>query len=245
MLNGKPCTTYQRLQARLRAEHGIQVSIGSIFNAMHELGISRKRVVTRKIYGTLARIEEERESFRRVFDTDVYRTAISIDETHFYSHPCPRYGYSRKGKRILRHSRNSGTNYSCLAAMDCHGLLGYAVQEGSVNGERFSEFLRRLGVRERSLILDNARIHHCHLAQDAMNELGCKANFIPPYTPEYNPIELMFSQVKAADFRSVYTDGNQPRNAIDAAFSQVSPENCRNYFAFVRGRLWGTITDLG
>lgn len=61
----------------------------------------------------------------------------------------------------------------------------------------------------------------------------------PPYTPEYNPIELMFAQVKAAYFRSMYETGTRPRDAIDAAFAVVSSKHCRNYFEFVEGESTG------
>lgn len=180
LIEAEPCTTYQILQARLREAHGIKLSVGSIFNAMRELGISRKRVVSRKIYGTLARTEAKREVFRQAFDRRNFQTAVSIDETHFYAQPTPRYGYSHQGKRILKHVRNSGTNHSCVAAMDRNGLIGYTVHEGSIDGTRFAEFLHRVDLKDRPVVLDNASIHRSHVARTAIDKLGCRTNFIPP-----------------------------------------------------------------
>ena len=71
--------------------------------------------------------------------------------------------------------------------------------EGSVNGERFENFVRSClnWVNKHSVvILDNASIHHVDGVVDLIeNQVGAKLLFLPPYSPDLNPLEEIFSQV--------------------------------------------------
>lgn len=130
MVERKPFMTYHQMRQEMIVRYRVKVSIGTLFNALRQLKISRKKVVERKIYGSLERILEKREQFCRDFIPSVFNRALSIDETHFYSHSAPRYGYSKVGKRILRHCKNTNENYSCVMAMDSRRIVGWKIYKG-------------------------------------------------------------------------------------------------------------------
>jgi transposase len=87
-------------------------------------------------------------------------------------------------------------------AISKEGVLHHQLTAGSVNSEVYSNFLRELlrwigsGGR-RAILMDNVSFHRSHVVNEVMRQLDFLALFIPPYSPEYNPIELAFSQIKA------------------------------------------------
>lgn len=97
MIEEKPFLTYKLLQQHLLEHDQVKTSFGTLCTALKQSKVSRKKVVARKIYGSLDRILDKREQFRRDFDASRFNQVISVDETHFYSHSSPAYGYSHVG----------------------------------------------------------------------------------------------------------------------------------------------------
>jgi transposase len=82
------------------------------------------------------------------------------------------------------------------------------------------------------LVMDNAKIHHDDEMVNVIERSGCRVLYLPPYSPDYNPIETAFSTVKIwikknRDFMEICTD---PEFAIMAACSQITPEMAKSYF---------------
>ena len=82
------------------------------------------------------------------------------------------------------------------------------------------------------LIMDNAKIHHDEEMINLIERIGCKILFLPPYSPDYNPIELAFSTLKSwlkanRDFVETYPD---PEYSMMVACSQITPDLAKSYF---------------
>ena len=82
------------------------------------------------------------------------------------------------------------------------------------------------------LVMDNAKIHHDDEMVNVIERCGCRVLYLPPYSPDLNPIETAFSTIKTwikknRDFMEVCTD---PEFAIIAACSQITPEMSKSYF---------------
>jgi len=247
LLGDDALLTYREIQARLLFEHALSISLGTLHTVLRSIRFSRKRVVARKIYGSLERIEAGREAFRAAFEEARFLDAISVDEVHFYSNADRTHGYSRCGRRILRHARAiSKGNFSCVVAMDRNGILDLElVRDGAINGEIFLSFLRRLPCRRRAVIMDNIRFHHSRMVRALLEQRGSVAEYIPSYTPEYNPIEYAFSQVKS-HYKTLRRCNREDdvEAAIRQAFEIVTPEHCANYFRFVSAEITGHTNRL-
>ena len=88
------------------------------------------------------------------------------------------------------------------------------------------------GVNPRSiLIMDNASIHHVDQVQDMLDNAGCLLWFLPAYSPDMNPMEEVFSQVKRSlqNDAAVFQARDNPRLLIYSAFMEVSAANCLAY----------------
>jgi len=106
--------------------------------------------------------------------------------------------------------------------------------DGAVDGDRFLSFLEEKVLKILKpgdfLILDNVRFHHIEAVRVTLATVGAKPLFLPPYTPELNPIEEAFSLIKGTLKRleartiSTYVD------ALEIGRALVTPEKIRGYF---------------
>ena len=153
-----------------------------------------------------------------------------------------RYGWSPKGMpcRVKLHGRKSH-RWSILPALGIGGFLYWEVYHGSFNAERFVGFIERLLPRmtpypgPRSvLLLDNASTHHSAALEPLCAAHGVRLLYLPPYSPDLNPIELSFNELKAwmrrerelsYDFTQFY------EGFIQLGVTQICPEEtARGYF---------------
>ena len=83
------------------------------------------------------------------------------------------------------------------------------------------------------IIMDNARIHHDAELIETIEALGCKVIFLPPYSPDYNPIETAFSTIKLWIKRNqIFMEScNDPIYALQVACAQITTEMAKSFFA--------------
>ena len=91
------------------------------------------------------------------------------------------------------------------------------------------------GVNPRSIVfLDNASIHHVSHAVSLIQSVGALVHFLPPYSPDLNPIEELFSKVKAvlkeSDHAIQWIGEDCATDIVQAAFSSVTPDDCVGWF---------------
>lgn len=115
----------------------------------------------------------------------------------------PRYARAMRGRRAISHAPfRRGSNISVLAALNSDGVLAWHAYDGAVDGERFLSFLvDKLLPRVRCgdvLVMDNVRFHKLEEVRRLVEAAGARLCYIPPYHPELNAAEELFSLVKGA-----------------------------------------------
>jgi transposase len=113
----------------------------------------------------------------------------------------PIFGYSPKGQRIRYHATlNSRDRHSLVCGVSTEGVEGHYIVSGSVNKVLFLDFLKNTlpNCKQTTVILDNVPFHHSNEVLKVMNDCGKKVVFVPPYSPQYNPIEHVFSSMKTS-----------------------------------------------
>jgi transposase len=82
------------------------------------------------------------------------------------------------------------------------------------------------------IIMDNAHIHHDAELIETIEALGCKVIFLPPYSPDYNPIETAFSTVKLwiKRHQEFMESCNDPIYALHAACAHITTEMAKSFF---------------
>lgn len=180
---------------------------------------------------------------RFMADILVYDPAmpIWIDETGCDRRDTIRkYGYSIRGLPLSDHRiLVRGIRYTAIPIVSVEGIHDVYLHQGTMNGDRFTRFVRNCllpvlqpfnGLNPRSVVvLDNASIHHVQQVKHLIEtQSGSKLHYLPPYSPDLNPVEGVFSQIKSI-MRSndkLFQVYSAPRALIAMAFSMVTKQDC-------------------
>lgn len=163
------------------------------------------------------------------------KDAIFIDETGCHPGMGPLRGWAPVGERLLgpESAYSGGRRLSLVAAMDVGGIRRHAIIEGGVKGTDFLEFVRHvLGPSLRPgkvVVMDNLRLHKNPEVIRFLKDRGCRVVFIPPYSPDTNPIELAFSKIKHLVRKAAATSLLSLRSAFDVACAAITARDARNY----------------
>lgn len=159
-----------------------------------------------------------------------------IDETWATTTMARRHGRARRGTRLVAavpHGHWKTT--TLLAALRHDGLTAPCVFDGAINGARFLAYVEQgLAPTLRPgdvVVMDNLKAHKVKGVRDAIEAQGARLLYLPPYSPDWNPIELAFAQFKAllrcARARSV----DLLRHTIGHILDAFSPAECAHDLA--------------
>lgn len=173
--------------------------------------------------------------FRRRARRLSQRRFIFIDESAVNTAMTRRYGRAPRGERAHDSApRNYGTHTSVIGAMGLRGLVATLTVEGAVDAEVFNAYAERvLGPRLRRgdvVVLDNLTAHHASRIEEVAEARGAQVLWLPPYSPDFSPIEQCWSKIKA------YLRGAKARTrealeeALKTALGLVTKADIRGWF---------------
>jgi transposase len=146
-----------------------------------------------------------------------------------------RYGRAKRGHRLVAavpHGHWKTTTF--VGALRCDGLTAPFVIDGAINGELFVAYVEQILVPTLksgdAVIMDNLRVHKLAGVRAAIEAVGAKLLFIPPYSPDLNPIELAFSKLKALLRAKAIRTAEALWQALGDLCGRFSPGQCANYF---------------
>ena len=157
----------------------------------------------KKTLGYKERCDQKRKTYREQLAAEEQsgKSLVFIDESGFRSESFRRYGYAPKGEPVfdLISSQRTRTT-TLLAARIDDAFTTPTLFEGSCNAERFNNWLEchlcpRLGANH-LVIMDNASIHRTQRTRELIEGSGASLLYLPPYSPDYNPIEHDFANIK-------------------------------------------------
>lgn len=234
-LDRDPFLTAVDLANLVQRDCDIKLSKNTIPSCLRRIGYSRKKTYARSP-DTLA-MQVRRNEYQAQIQTVNMHDVISIDETCFYMDAKPSYGYAQKGTRIgVPLTRYRKSKVTLILAVGTGGVQHWSLFHGSVDGKTFAKFVTEIPrlPNQRHLLMDNVSFHKSQCVVDALSQRGMVALFNAPYTPEWNPVEYVFSKVKRLFVRGRHpADGEQKDayieerigNALDA-ITDVDTYNC-------------------
>jgi len=80
-------------------------------------------------------------------------------------------------------------------------------------------------------VMDNMRTHHSKAVKKAIEELKLNVIYLPPYSPDFNPIEMMWSKIKSVLRKLKIRAFSELKSGVDSAFSCVTPNDCKGWFS--------------
>jgi len=160
-----------------------------------------------------------------------------VDESGFHTSMTRLRARAPRGKRAYaKVPRKRGRNQTLIASITLGGAMGESVSiEGATDAELFEayveEFLAPTLEAGQVVVLDGLGAHRTSKVRDLVEGRGCELVFLPPYSPDLNPIEEAFSKIKG----TVRKAGARTRGALDTAvgeaLSAVTPEDAAGWFA--------------
>ena len=160
---------------------------------------------------------------------------VFVDEMGTHTSLAPLYGYSPRGQRaFFKVPRNRGTNTTLLSSMSLEGMGPSMAVEGSTTKVVFEAYVERflaptLRVGQ-VVIMDNLSAHKGERVRTLIEDRGCELLYLPPYSPDLNPIEEAFSKIK----RLLRGIGPRTREvlveAIGKALDAISVKDAKGFF---------------
>lgn len=123
---------------------------------------------------------------------------------------------------------------SLIAALGVGGVRCATVVDGAVNRDVFEAFVEQVLVPELRpgdvVVLDNLSSHKSQQARRLIESRGAELVFLPPYSPDLNPIEMVFSKIKQLLRSLACRTKNALWNAMQSVLDQVTPSDAANCF---------------
>lgn len=158
-----------------------------------------------------------------------------LDESGFQVGMTRLHARSTRGRRAHgRVLRNRGRNLTLLAGLTVDGVLAPMLLEGGTDREVFLAYLDHVLVPSlkpfQIVIMDNLGAHHAHGVRERIEAAGCEVLFLPPYSPDLNPIEMLFSKLKTLVRGLAHRTHATLTHAIAHVLHSVTPDDCRGWF---------------
>jgi len=147
----------------------------------------------------------------------------------------PHYGWAPRHERLLEAVPFCrGKNLSVLGALDIEGMLSFRHKEGAMKRADVEAFLKHEVLPEllpgSVIVLDNAKIHKGGKIPQIVEQAGCKLLYLPPYSPDFSPIEPAWGWVKNRVRSRCPRDDTSRIAAVEESVEAVPPEFAPNWF---------------
>ena len=180
-------------------------------------------------------LKRREEWFDGQLDIDPERL-VFIDETWASTNMARRYGRASKGERLrvgVPHGHWKTTTF--VAGLRLTGMVAPMVLDGPINGVSFQAYVDQVLVPELRpgdiVIMDNLGSHKGAAVREAIEAAGASLLYLPPYSPDFNPIENAFSKLKALLRKAAERTVDGLWNTIGALLPAFTPHECANFFA--------------
>jgi transposase len=161
---------------------------------------------------------------------------VFVDECSSNTSLAPLYGWARKGERAYQKApRNWGKNITLISSIGKEGGMGASlVVEGSTNGTVFQTYLEDVLLptlkRGQIIVMDNLSAHKGEKVRALIEAKGCELIYLPPYSPDFNPIEQAFSKLKSYLRAACARSQDTLMEVIGEALSTISASDALGFF---------------
>jgi transposase len=185
--------------------------------------------------GASERDEWLRAAWRAIVCTLDARRMVFVDECGAHTSLAPLYAWAPQGKRAYyKVPRNRGKNTTLLASMTLEGVGPCLAVVGSTTREVFETYVERVLSPTlkpgQIVVMDNLSAHKGNKIRELIEAQRCEMLFLPPYSPDLNPIEEAFAKVKALLRRAGARTREALLEAMGPALEAVTVTDARGFF---------------
>lgn len=234
LVKQEPDLTLEEIQRRLLAERQHKAGLGLVWRFFDRHGISFKK--------SIRAAEQDRP------DVAAARTAwaenrpkldperlVFIDETGTSTNMARLRGRAPRGERLISkvpHAHWKTTTF--VAGLRTNALTAPCVIDGPMNGDAFLAYVEQILVPTLKpgdiVVMNNLSSHKLPAIREAIEVAGARLLYLPPYSPDFNPIEQLFAKLKAALRKAAERSVESLWNRIAILLDIFPPDECANYF---------------
>jgi len=146
------------------------------------------------------------------------------------------YGRSHGGERVVDYVPDVRfERFSVLSSIRLNGEMIPMSYDGTLNGELFQSYIKEFLcphlTKDDILIMDNLPVHKVKGVIESIESIGAKVMFLPPYSPDLNPIELLWSKIKACIKKIRPTSKKELTDALKVAFDTITLDDISGWFS--------------
>ena len=180
-------------------------------------------------------VARRRAAWKRIQPKINAKRLIFIDETWSKTNMTRLRGRAPRGERLIDKTPHGHWKTTTLiAALGITGVSCSTVVDGAVNGDVFEAFVEQVLVPELRtgdvVIMDNLSSHKRARVRELIEAAGARLVFLPAYSPDLNPIELIFAKIKQLLRSLACRTRDALWNAMQSVLDQVTPDDARNCY---------------
>jgi transposase len=218
----------------LRQKRGVGGSLMILWRALNKLGITRKKKTVHAAEQDRPDVQAKRRSFRRTIQPIEPKRLVFVDETGVTTAMTPTHGRAPRGERVIASAPASWESVTVIAALGLEGVAAPLAVPGSSNAATFLAYVEQVLVPALrpgdGVVFDNLASHFTPGVTEAIEKVGARVLPLPPYSPDLNPIEEMFSKFKELLRRAAARTRAHLTEAIGEALRQVHAQDILGWF---------------
>ncbi len=234
LIDKKADITLGEIAEHLEEVHGLRVAQSTVWRLLDRHGMTFKKTAHASEQQRADVLQHRQAWFDRQPNLEAERL-VFIDETGASTKMARRYGRAPRGERCQAPvPYGHGKTTTFVGALRLEGMTAPMVLDGAMHGAAFLAYVEQVLVPTLSpgdiVIMDNLSAHKSPAVRHAIEAAGAEPRFLPPYSPDFNPIEMAFSKLKAFLKKTAARTVDDLWDAIANGINTFTPTECQNYF---------------
>ena len=180
-------------------------------------------------------VQQKRKKWEQLLSWNIGNRLVFLDESGVNTNMTRHYARARKDARAVDSTPvNTPSNTTILSSIRMNGETAYTIYKGGTTAERFAEYLKSILLPTLSktdiIVMDNMRSHHAKIVKEVLEQFGIQYCYLPPYSPDLNPIEKMWSKIKASLRKQKVRIAVELPESVKLAFSTIRQSDCIGWF---------------
>jgi transposase len=230
LIREQPDATLEQLKQR----GGFTCSLKTLWLALRRRGLTLKKKSLHASDQDRPDVQTKRRSFRRKVKRIEPERLVFVDETGVTTAMTPAYAWAPRGERASASAPGSWESVTVTAALGLDGVRAPLAFPGSTDTAAFQSYVDQVLVPALHagdvVVLDNLKPHLAPGVAAAIERAGASVLPLPPYSPDYTPIEEMYSKVKEFLRRVAARTKGDLYDAIGEALKEVTPQDIIGWF---------------
>jgi transposase len=218
----------------LRGRGGFECSLTTIWRALRRMGLTRKKKSRRADERDRPDVKRKRRSFRAKMKRIEPWRLLFVDETGVTTAMARAYARSPRGERAVGKAPGSWESFTVVAALGAAGAVAPMVPPGAVDAAAFDSYVEQALAPELRpgdvVVWDNLPAHQDRAAARSVRRAGARLIRLPPYSPDYSPIEQLWSKTKAHLRRVAARTKDDVYEALGEALDDVTIRDVIGWF---------------